>query len=208
MSDYGRGQPMQVRAGGRVTCNACTVVDCERSAFARGYCSKHYSSERRAGRLEPLRAIPHEDLFWSKVDKFGPGGCWIWTGERKPAGYGVFSRNRYGKKFAHRHSYELLVGPIPEGLEVDHLCRVTSCVNPDHLEPVTPAENRRRAAVLRKGETRNFYGRQPRALMPACRRGHPFDEENTAYYPDGKRRCRACHRENERRRNAARREGE
>lgn len=177
---------------------ASCIATCQTQAVARGYCMKHYDRERRAGRLKPLAPVDPDALFWGKVDKSGPDGCWIWTGQRKPAGYGVFSRNASGHHFAHRHAYELMVGPIPEGLEVDHLCRVTSCVNPDHLEPVTPAENRRRAAVHRKGETRNFYGRKARTLLPACRKGHPFDEANTAYYPDGKRRCRACHRERER----------
>lgn len=176
----------------------CQTEGCAKPHAARGFCATHYASERYSGRLQPLPTVPHEVLFWSYVDKDGPNGCWIWTGRRKPAGYGTFGRNRTGIKYAHRHAWELLRGPIPEGYEVDHLCRVTSCVNPDHLEPVTPTENRRRAAAARPpGMPRQFYGRKPRALATECHRGHPYDEQNTAYYANGKRRCRSCHRENE-----------
>lgn len=76
-------------------------------------------------------------------------GCWIWTGAQDPAGYG---RIGIGDTtfMAHRISHELYIGPIPAGLHVDHLCRITACVNPDHLEAVTQAENNRRAARNRK----------------------------------------------------------
>lgn len=80
--------------------------------------------------------------FWSFVVPT-PAGCWLWTG-LKVAGYGRFSIQNKGIG-AHRVSYEALIGAIPDGLELDHLCRVPSCVNPLHLEPVTGAENRRRA---------------------------------------------------------------
>lgn len=83
--------------------------------------------------------------FWPKVDKAGPNGCWVWMAS-KAAGYGKF---RVGSQLdgtrrlveSHRWSYEALVGPIPEGLDLDHLCRNTACVNPDHLEPVTRQVN-------------------------------------------------------------------
>lgn len=111
-------------------------------------------------------------------------GCWIWTGARHELGYG---RVWDGGKVvpAHRLVYECLVGPIPDGLVIDHLCRVPSCVNPDHLEPVSTMENIRRgnAALPRK----------------ACRNGHAYDETNTYVYPSGKRMCRICNRERKRR---------
>ena len=100
------------------------------------------------------------------------GFCWNWTGP---------TVGPYGKrsgKLAHRVVFELLVGDIPEGLELDHLCRNTLCVNPDHLEPVTRAENMRRRSVL--------YG--------ACKNRHPFTPENTYRRPSGHRMCRACNR--------------
>ena len=72
-------------------------------------------------------------------------GCWVWIGARNKAGYGSTSAGKRNKSMlAHRRSYEALVGPIPEGLEIDHLCFNTSCINPEHLEPVTSAENQRR----------------------------------------------------------------
>ncbi len=97
-------------------------------------------------------------------------GCWLWTGGITPRGYG------YGKsKHAHRYSYEAFVGPIPDGLEIDHLCRVTSCVNPDHLEPVTQRENQRRRW----------------ATVTHCKWGHEFSPENTRI-GQGIRVCHAC----------------
>lgn len=127
----------------------CAWTDCDTPPFARGYCSRHYRKARRDGLLDRLPPPDHEALFWAKVDKDGPDGCWLWTGFRRPAGYGQTGRNRGSAKQAHRVAYEMLVGPIPAGMELDHLCRMTPCVNPAHLEPVTPAENRRRAIRAR-----------------------------------------------------------
>jgi hypothetical protein len=109
-------------------------------------------------------------------------GCWIWQG--------YFDRNGYGRVpvarqpvWAHRFFYEHHVGPIPEGLHLDHLCRTPACVNPDHLEPVTPAENCRRAALARV----------------ECANGHEWTPENTYCRPDdGTRQCRVCKAEHNR----------
>lgn len=77
--------------------------------------------------------------IWRFVDK--TDGCWIWTGARNPQGYGQVRLDSQRKGPAHRAMYELLVGPIPEGLVIDHLCSNPPCVNPDHLEPVTQRVN-------------------------------------------------------------------
>jgi len=114
------------------------------------------------------------------------GSCWLWTGAGTGNGYGkfwVFPR----MVPAHRYAYEFCVGPIPEGLEIDHLCRVRNCVNPDHLEPVTHREN-----ILR-GETIMAKN----AAQTHCKNGHPFDEANTYHYR-GFRHCRECRRQHKR----------
>lgn len=96
--------------------------------------------------------MTREERFWAKVDR--SGDCWRWTGALARGGYGfavVGSRDdpqRY--RNAHRFAYELSVGPIPEGLELDHLCRNRRCVNPAHLEPVTHSENMRRGVERRR----------------------------------------------------------
>jgi hypothetical protein len=119
--------------------------------------------------------------FWDKVQT-GPG-CWEWQASRdRRNGYGWFWFEGKMQK-AHRVSYRLNVGPIPEGLQLDHLCRNRGCVNPAHLEPVTSREN-----TLR-GDT--FAAAQ--AARTHCPQGHEYTEENTARW-NRKRYCRACHR--------------
>jgi hypothetical protein len=112
------------------------------------------------------------------------GGCWVWTAHRLPAGYGVFSvgsRSDGTRKNvkAHRFSYESMIGPVPPGLVLDHLCRNRACVNPRHLEPVTTKEN------IRRGE---------RATKTRCLRGHLLAGDNLLPYAKalGWRACRRC----------------
>lgn len=126
-----------------------------------------------------------------------PDGCWIWTGAqagRQGARYGrVFAGNRTAAghprpEQAHRVIYECCVGKIPDGLEIDHVCRVTLCVNPDHLEAVPPLENQRRGNSPMQAQRK----------QTRCKRGHLLDEENT-YVWHGMRRCRACQADDARR---------
>jgi hypothetical protein len=132
---------------------------------------------RRLGR-------PLEERFWEKVDRSaGPDGCWPWLAGRYSTGYGEFSIG-YRKSAAHRVAYELLIGPIPAGLELDHLCRNRLCVNPAHLEPVTTREN-----ILR-GES----GSAKNARKTHCHNGHPLTPGNLTPGPNGERRCLICNR--------------
>jgi len=112
------------------------------------------------------------DRFWAKVNK--TDSCWLWTGYCNPKGYGRFTEN-YNPIFAHRWSYEKFIGPIPEGLVIDHLCEVKNCVNPEHLEPVTNKINLNRGKVGQKNAARH-------RSKTHCRNGHEYTEENTAYW--------------------------
>ena len=128
----------------------CAIDDCEAAHYCRGWCRIHYNRWRRQGDpLVNLHAIPLLDRFNAKWTA-DVAACWVWTGRLNDDGYGVLDMSWRGGgpklRSAHRLAYELLVGPIPDGLELDHLCFVRSCVNPAHLEPVTHAENLRRAA--------------------------------------------------------------
>lgn len=155
------------------------------------------------------KRTPPAVRFWVKVDKRGPipkhrpelGPCWMWTGAKAGTGYGSF---RVGGREsnavpAHRFAIQLLVGPVPEGLEPDHLCRVRSCVKaiadehgPAHLELVTQRENILRGTGMSARHARKTY----------CPKGHPYDAANTHRTKLGRRHCRRCHRERERERRA------
>jgi|GEM_PF-1714746 len=149
---------------------------------------RHWADpENRARRVQAMRAAypPVLERFWAKVDRRGPDECWPWTSTRNDQGYGMFSLPGHQHIYAHRFAYELLVGPIPEGLTLDHLCRVRHCVNPAHLEPVTNRENSLRGESQAAQQARQTH----------CLRGHPFDEANTYRRPDNDaRQCRACSR--------------
>lgn len=121
-----------------------------------------------------------EQRWWPKVRM--TDGCWYWTGARHTSGYGLINRayvdGRSIPAWAHRVAYELAVGPIPEGMVLDHLCNngPAGCVRPDHLEPTTIGQN----------VARGF------ALRTHCRHGHEYTPENTWRTSAGRRRCRRC----------------
>ena len=119
---------------------ACDIDGCKNQASCRDWCSTHYTRWRKYGDPHFLKLPPVEQRLLARVDK-AVGGCWIWTGTVTDFGYGSISvKNKMLK--VHRVSYELFVGPIPAGAEIDHLCHNPGCVNPEHLRPVTRKQNR------------------------------------------------------------------
>lgn len=170
----------------------CSYPDCGRKHNARGLCGPHGAMARRGEELRPIQgrtgpiAKPREQRFAEKI-AIRDSGCIEWVGGKTLGGYGAFTvetgHRSSVKAMAHRWAYENYVGPIPEGYDIDHLCRNRACVNPDHLEPVTRAENVRRAA----------------ALKTECPAGHPYTDENTYVRPGtAQRTCRTCARERDR----------
>ena len=129
------------------------------------------------------------ERFWPKVNFSGPvskhrpelGACWLWQGAEIPSGYGYF-RGATCNVPVHRWSYEFCVGPIPKGQEIDHLCRVRNCVNPDHLESVIHHIN------IIRGSTRKGHHKS------SCKNGHLFNQDNTAIRRDGTYACKTCAR--------------
>lgn len=179
----------------------CSVEGCETvGRLARTYCLTHYARWRKYGTTADPTPPTLEERWWAKVDKNGPvperrpdlGPCWVWTGYISEYGYGRFSTELPGvdgkrkrkKHLAHRWGYQTFVGPFPDHLEVDHLCRNRACVNFErHLEPVTHAEN------MLRGDTVGGLN----ARKTHCKRGHEFNDENTLIGSgDGKRYCRLC----------------
>lgn len=161
----------------------CSILDCDSKVYARNLCRRHYNRwwarqgrpEGRTQRVPPITGRTIAERMWAMIER-DADGCWIWRGALKPgSGYGCLTVDKK-VVYSHRVMYELLVEPIPEGLTIDHLCRVRACCNPSHLEPVTMLENVRRA---------------PRSQTTHCPQGHPYDEQNT-YVWQGHRYCRAC----------------
>lgn len=124
-------------------------------------------------------------------------GCWEWKAAVEPTGgYGILNVNGRTRK-AHKVVYEILVGSVPEGLELDHLCRNRRCVKPGHLEPVTRRENVARGVAPSAVNTAKTH----------CVHGHPFSGDNLILRSDGGRRCRICRRDGNRRMKARRKAG-
>jgi hypothetical protein len=145
---------------------SCSIEACDKSAYCRGWCRRHYRRWERTGdpHFPPTRrqTVPPEVRFWTRVEKGDPDECWPWRGHVMVSGYG---RIRFGGRstLAHRLAYELTLGPIPDGLVPDHTCHTEDascvggsaclhrrCCNPSHMEPVTPEENTRRGWTRRR----------------------------------------------------------
>lgn len=133
----------------------------------------------------PPAALPLEQRFWPKVEK--TDGCWNWKGALNTSGYGRLSLGGRGSLMAraHRVAYELVVGPIPDGQDLDHLCRNRACVKPAHLEPVSRQVN------LLRGETITATN----AVKTHCPAGHELTGDNLVRYDleRGTRKCRTCY---------------
>lgn len=171
----------------------CSIADCDKPSSSRGWCRMHYNRWQRHGNpmltLATPRGLSEQERFWRYVEK--TDSCWLWTGACNQGGYGQFhGKNHRGQ--ASRFAYQFKVGEIPNGLDLDHLCRNRICVNPDHLEPVT-----RRTNLLRGIRRLQGVGLRGRSVT-VCPAGHVYDEPNTYVY-HGRRSCRTCKRDWDRR---------
>lgn len=116
----------------------CAVSTCEKDSYLRGWCNAHYIRNQRHGHpLGAAKPRTPEELFWDKVDTTGE--CWLWTASVNRGGYAEFHTPGY--RLAHRFSYALENGPIPLGVEIDHVCFNRICVNPSHLRSATHKQN-------------------------------------------------------------------
>lgn len=160
----------------------CVIDDCPKVATARGWCQMHYMRWWTHG--DPLTVKRFhgtaEERFWRAVD--ASGVCWEWTGFLTE-GYGRFQPSVGQTVSTHLWAYRTLVGPVPDGMELDHRCRNRCCVNPDHLQPVTKVIN-----ILRGGSPHAVNARKTH-----CPKGHAYDDVNTIN-DRNVRRCRTCRR--------------
>lgn len=154
-----------------MTKRTCSIESCEDKHVARGYCEKHYRAAKHRGEFQVTQWASDADRFWSKVNK--GEGCWDWGGARRGPGYGAF---RIGGRLdgkiipAHRFSYELVNGPIPDGLVIDHICRNPSCVRPDHLRACTQQHN----VEYRRGANRNNRSSGVRNVQSSGSKSKPW----------------------------------
>lgn len=188
----------------------CSEPDCDRKPVARGMCNSHWVKWRRStgSDFQSLYGDPVAN-FWKKLTPGDADACWPWEGNIEPSGYGTFQTTHEGVRFtkAHRFAYHVMIGPVPDGMDLDHTCHTNdsnchlgndcphrACCNPRHLEPVTEMTNIHRS-------------RGPSGVnhqKTHCIHGHPLSGDNLLIRADGHRRCRTCKRNSENRRYARR----
>ena len=151
--------------------------------FLRGHGPQRLKS-RPPSKRRPERRKPITERILERIDK-DENGCWLWRGYVGPTGYAVLTTGSGESTSLQRASYEAFRGAIPEGMVVDHLCRVRHCGNPWHLEPVANREN------LMRGESPSAKN----ARRTQCPYGHAYDQENTYYDSRGWRQCKTCWRQ-------------
>ena len=136
-----------------------------------------------------------KERFEEKYEPEPNSGCWLWTGCVRKDGYAIIHNKT--DQYAHRVSYKLYKGEIPIDLELDHLCRVRCCVNPNHLEAVTAKEN-----VLRGNGPKSLgiRSKEKQLSKTHCPQGHPYSGDNLYKTPDGRRDCRICRRKADKKR--------
>ena len=174
----------------RRVATTCTFDGCSDPGYCRNWCRTHYERWVRHGRPAGRSVPSNEERFWSCVDRSGgQWSCWSWKAPTSVYGYAYF-RLDGTRVFAHRLAYQWLVGPIPDGLVLDHLCHTRDkscvggnscphrrCVNPAHLQPVSDRENIQRGRWAQKTH---------------CKHGHEYTAANTLLDTKGYRYCRTC----------------
>lgn len=160
----GSGKPIGKPRGRKRTQAECTVDGCERQARTRGFCHMHHQRVLATGDPGPAGNLPKghspappTERFWAKVTKTET--CWLWTGNLMANGYGcLFYATAENRVLPHRFSYELANGPIPAGLDIDHMCHVRHCVNPMHLQAVNRTLNNENRGVVNRNSSTGVRG--------------------------------------------------
>lgn len=176
----------------------CDRDGCAKQAKHRGFCRRHYIEDQYRDTPVPTDAVLAGRLF-PKIAENSVTGCWEWSGAKQSrTSHGMFGYNALGRnvtRYVHTWMWEFLVGPVPDGLVLDHLCRVTHCCNPAHLEPVPVGMNTLRGDGPTAVNARKTH----------CKRGHALAGQNLIVRP-GKsgpqRQCRECANMTRRRRSA------
>lgn len=174
----------------------CTVKGCGRPSKTRKMCGKHYQQWKAHGEVQP--DLTPVEAFWTRVERTGHGGCWLWTGATSN-GYGHF-RWQGRNHGAHRVAWEISFGTVPDGYEIDHRCHTSDCrlgakcphrrcVNPSHLKPVTHVEN-----MASDRSSLGAAARERNLAKTHCPQGHEYTPENTYVSRTGSRYCRTCNR--------------
>lgn len=164
----------------------CIKCGKNRHHHGRGMCSTCYRRwHETQDEIFSTKRLSEINRFWHYVEK--SSDCWNWKGGLTGSGYAIFATGlrrtgTFKNQSAHRYAFELVNGAIPDGLQLDHLCRNTRCVNPEHLEAVTPRTNYLRGFGVGAVNFRKTH----------CLRGHPFDEKNTYKDKRGSRYCKQC----------------